>query len=197
VIHATVLPPSESPELALSTARALIHSSRTESAEILTNTRKRAKRYREKAKERGYRAGMERGLADGALECAKIIESLRELYSSTIDVAHRDAGIVAYRIVEALIDQHLRDRPELIATWIKRAVEHVNTTCGMSLRYHPRYHETICRITAHLPSGIVPSIDSSLGEVDFAIDTNVGAIAFSWRELLSSLKQTSSGAMRA
>jgi hypothetical protein len=33
------------------------------------------------------------------------------------------------------------------------------------------------------------SVDKTLGAVDFAITTNVGAATFSWRELLDVLKQ--------
>ena len=91
MIPATLHPPSESFELAVSASRALIQGSRTESANILARARKRATRYREKAKERGYRSGVEKGQRESAIACARMIESLRDLYSTTIDTAHRDA----------------------------------------------------------------------------------------------------------
>ena len=121
MIPATLHPPSDSLELAISASRALIQGSRTESANILARARKRAARYREKAKERGYRAGVEQGQRESAIACARMIESLRDLYSTTIDTAHRDASLVASRIVEELIEQHLRERPEVICSWITRA----------------------------------------------------------------------------
>lgn len=190
MIPTTLHPPSESFELALSTSRALIQASRTESAKILTRARKRATRYRDKAKERGYRAGVEQGQRESALACARMVESLRDLYSTTIDTAHRDASLVAYRIVEELIEQHLRERPEVICSWITRAVEHLKQTSGMTLRYHPRYESTIARGSAQLPVGLTTSMDPTLGAIDFAVTTNVGAVTFSWRELLSVLKRT-------
>ncbi|MEN9846886.1 MAG: hypothetical protein RIS36_2033 [Pseudomonadota bacterium] len=189
MIAATLHPSAEPTELALCTSRALISAARTESATILTHARKRASRYRQKAKERGYRAGVELGERESALACARMMESLRELYSTTIVAAHRDARIIAYRIVEELIEQHLRERPETIAHWITRAVEHLKQTSGMTLRYHPRYESTIRRVSSHLPVGLMASVDKTLGAVDFAITTNVGAATFSWRELLDVLKQ--------
>jgi flagellar biosynthesis/type III secretory pathway protein FliH len=117
-----------------------------------------------------------------------MIESLRELYSTTIDTAHRDAYLMAYRIVEELIEQHLRESPEVIASWIKRAMEHLKQTSAMTLRYHPRYRDPLHHIATHLPGGITISMDESLAEIDFTIDTNVGTVSFSWRELLLSLK---------
>jgi hypothetical protein len=33
------------------------------------------------------------------------------------------------------------------------------------------------------------TMDPGLGQVDFALDTNVGAITFSWRDLLRSFEQ--------
>ena len=189
MIPATLHPPSESLELAISASRALIQGSRTESANILARARKRATRYRQKAKERGYRAGAEQGQRESAIACARMIESLRDLYSTTIDTAHQDASLVASRIVEELIEQHLRERPEVICSWITRAVEHLKQTSGMTLRYHPRYESTIRRISTQLPAGISTSVDATLGATDFAITTNVGAATFSWRELLDVLKQ--------
>jgi len=192
VIPATTLPPSEPLDLALSSSRALIQASRRESAQIIVQARKRASRYREKAKERGYRVGLEQGLTESALRCTKVIESLRDLYSTTIDTAHRDASLVAYRIVEELIEHHLRDTPELIARWIQRAIDHLKHRSGLILRYHPRYQETLHHFAPHLPPGISTTCDPTLGESDFAIDTDVGAVTFSWRELLNSLKPTPS-----
>lgn len=191
MIPATLHPSAEPLELALSTSRALISAARTESAKILTHARKRASRYRQKAKERGHRAGVEQGERESALACARMMESLRDLYSTTIVTAHRDASIVAYRVVEELIEQHLREHPETIAIWIARAVEHLKQTSGMTLRYHPRYESTIERVSPRLPAGLVASVDKTLGAVDFAITTNVGAATFSWRELLGVLKQKS------
>lgn len=190
MIPAAVRPPSEPLELALSSSRALLNASRLECASLLTRARKRAARYREEAKERGYRAGLERGFTESSTRCAEALESLGALYARTIDAAQRDVALVAYRIVEELIDTHLREDPELITRWISRAMEHLKTHQGMTLRYHPRYHETLVRIATHLPSGISTSIDTNLKELDFAIDTNVGAVTFSWRELLRPLKPT-------
>ena len=70
-----------------------------------------------------------------------------------------------------------------------QAVEHLKQTSGMTLRYHPRYESTIRRVSSHLPVGLMASVDKTLGAVDFAITTNVGAATFSWRELLDVLKQ--------
>ena len=189
MIPATLHPSSESLELALSTSRALIQTSRAEGAKILAHARKRATRYREKAKDRGYRAGFDQGERESATVCARMIESIRDLYSTTIDTAHRDASLVAYRIVEELIEQHLRERPEVICSWITRAVEHLKQTSGMTLRYHPRYENTIRRISTQLPAGIAILVDATLGAVDFVVTTNVGAVTFSWRDLLGVLQQ--------
>jgi flagellar biosynthesis/type III secretory pathway protein FliH len=190
VIPATVLPPSEPLELALSNSRALLKASRLECANILTRARKRAARYREKAKELGYRAGLERGTAESSARCAEALESLSALYARTVDAAQRDVALVAYRIVEELIEQHLREDPVLIARWISRAMDHLKTHRGMTLRYHPRYHETLGLIATHIPSGITISMDPNIKESDFAIDTTVGTVTFSWRELLRPLKPT-------
>jgi len=192
VIPATALPPTEPLELALSSSRAIIQASRRESARLIVQARRRASRYRERAKERGYRAGLEQGLSESALNSAKVVESLRDLYSTTIDAAHRDLSLVAHRIVEELVEHHLRDNPELIARWIQRAIDHLKQRSGLILRYSPRYQETLHHFAPHLPVGISTSCDPTLGNNDFAIDTDVGAITFSWRELLNSLKPTPS-----
>ena len=188
MIPAAVRPPSEPVELALSSSRAVLNASRLECASLLARARKRAARYREKAKERGYRTGLERGFTESSARCTEAIESLGALYARTIDAAHRDAALVAHRIVEELIDTHLREDPELITRWISRAMEHLKTHQGMTLRYHPRYHETLGHSATHIPSGMTISMDPTLKELDFAIDTNVGAVTFSWRELLRPLK---------
>ena len=190
MISATVLSPSEPLELALSVSRSLLKASRFESANILTRARKRAARYRSKAKEQGYRSGVEQGLAESSAQCAEILKSLSALYARTVDAAQRDVALVAYLIVEELIETHLREEPALIARWISRAMDHLKTHRGMTLRYHPRYHETFTHIATHIPSGITTSMDQNIKDSDFAIDTNVGTVNFSWRELLRPLRPT-------
>lgn len=197
MIPATLHPPSEPLEVALSRTREIMEASRVQSAKILTDARKRVTRYRERSKERGYRAGFERGLNESALQCARTVESLQNLYATTIETAQRDVSIVAYRMVEELIEEHLRERPEVISSWMTRAIAHVKQTSGMTLRYHPRYEETLHHIASCLPSGITTRLDPTLGEIDFAIDTTIGAVSFSWRELLRSLKPTPSNGRSA
>lgn len=197
MIPATLHPPSEPLDVALNRSRALIAASRIESAKILADARKQATRYREKSKERGYRAGFERGLRESAVQCARTVESLQDLYATTVEAAQRDVSIVAYRLVEELIEEHLRERPEVLSSWMTRAIAHVKQTSSMTLRYHPRYEKTLHHIAPCLPSGITIRLDPTLEEVDFAIDTTIGAVTFSWRELLRSLKPTPSNGRSA
>jgi flagellar biosynthesis/type III secretory pathway protein FliH len=197
VIDATILAPSDPLELTLDRSRAILNASRTESAKILGQARKRASRYREKSTERGYRAGFERGEKESSQRCGEVVQSLRALYSTTVDKAQEDVLLVAHRIIEELIDERLRESPELLTSWITRAMAHVRQDIEMTLRYHPRYQENLKDVTACLPRRLTTSMDPTLGEADFAIDTNVGSISFSWRELLRTLNPSGLGERRA
>ena len=189
MISATVLPPSEPLEFALCQARAIIHAARTDGARALAQARNRASRYRDKAKQRGYRAGLEQARTESSRECAAVVASLRSLYLDAAEGARKDLSMITRQIVEELIEQRLREGPDLIESWIARAIEHLKHTSNLTLRYHPRYEEPLQALASRVPRGIAVTMDPGLGQVDFALDTNVGAITFSWRDLLRSFEQ--------
>jgi flagellar biosynthesis/type III secretory pathway protein FliH len=165
-----------------------MHATRRESARILAATRRRAAQYRERAKARAYRVALEEGRAESARQCAEVVTLLGKLRSEVVDAAHHEVTLLAHQIIEELIDQRLREGPELLASWITRAVEHLKCQRGMILRYHPRYEAIFNDVAPRIPARISTSSDPSLGNRDFAIDTDVGAVTFSWRELLRPLQ---------
>jgi flagellar biosynthesis/type III secretory pathway protein FliH len=93
--------------------------------------------------------------------------------------------------VETLSGEHIRTTPEILESWIQKAVEHLKISGILTLRYHPRYEEPLKRIVATLPPTIHLVEDPSLREADFVIETTAGAITFSWRELLAPLRTES------
>jgi flagellar biosynthesis/type III secretory pathway protein FliH len=191
VISATLLPPSHSLELAIASHQEIRKLSRRERVELLQQTRRRSKKYSGKARERGYQAGLERGRLAGVQECRAIIEELQKLYATTLDKARGDVAAIAHHILETLIGEHIRTTPEILDSWIQKAVEHLTINGVLTLRYHPRYEDTLKRILETLPQTIHPVGDPSLRETDFAIETNAGSIAFSWREFLGPLRTES------
>lgn len=197
MISATLLPPSHSLELAIASHREIRELSRRERAELLRNTRRRSKKYSEKVRERSYQAGLERGRHEGIQECRAILEELRKLYITTLEKARVDVSTIAYHIVETLIGEHIRTTPEVLDLWIQKAVNHLRTNGTLTLRYHPRHEETLKRVVETLPTTIRPVGDPSLRDSDFAIETNAGAITFSWRELLAPLRTESIKAREA
>lgn len=188
MIPARLLPPSHSLELAIASHQAIRKLGRRERAELLHKTRRRSKKYSGKARERGYRAGVERGRHEGLQECRAFIEDLRKLYAITLERARGDVLTVAHHIVETLIGEHIQTTPEILESWIQKAVEHLKSNSILTLRYHPRYEETLGRIVETLPPTIHPVGDPSLQETDFSVETNAGAVTFSWREFLAPLK---------
>lgn len=191
MISATLLPPSHSLELALASHQEIRKLSRRERAELLQQTRRRSKKYSGKARERGYQAGLERGRLAGFQECRAIIEGLQKLYATTLERATSDVATIAHHIVETLIGEHIRTTPEVLDSWIRKAVEHLKISGILTLRYHPRYEEPLKRIVETLPPTIHLVEDPSLREADFVIETTAGAITFSWRELLAPLRTES------
>jgi flagellar biosynthesis/type III secretory pathway protein FliH len=188
VIPATLRPPSHSLELAIASHQEIRKLSRRERAELLHHTRRRSKKYSGKARERGYQAGVERGRNEGIQECRALIVDLQKLYAITLERARGDVLTMAHHIVETLIGEHIKTTPEILKSWIQKAVEHLRINGILTLRYHPRYEDTLQLIIETLPHTIHPVQDPLLREADFAIETNAGAITFSWRELLASLR---------
>lgn len=191
MISATLLPPSHSLELAIASHQEIRKLSRRERAELLRQTRRRSKKYSGKVRERGYQAGIERGRHEGIQECRAILEELRKLYMTTLEKARVDVTTIAHQIVETLIGEHMRTTPEVLDSWIQKAVNHLKSNGILTLRYHPRHEETLKRVVETLPTTIHPVGDPSLKEADFAIETNAGTITFSWRELLAPLRTES------
>jgi flagellar biosynthesis/type III secretory pathway protein FliH len=186
-----LLPPSHSLELAIASHQEIRRISRRERAELLQQTRRRSKKYSGKVRERGYQAGVEKGRLEGVQECRVILEELRKLYVTTLDTARADVAIIAHHIVETLIGEHIQTTPEILDSWIQKAVNQLKSKNILTLRYHPRYEDTLKRIVESLSPTIHPVGDPSLREADFAIETNAGNISFSWRELLAPLKTES------
>jgi flagellar biosynthesis/type III secretory pathway protein FliH len=110
---------------------------------------------------------------------------------TTLEKARGDVATIAHHIVETLIGEHIRTTPEILESWIQKAVEHLKSNSVLILRYHPRYEETLKRVVETLPATIHPLGDPSLKETDFSIETNAGSITFSWREFLAPLKAES------
>jgi flagellar biosynthesis/type III secretory pathway protein FliH len=142
--------------------------------------------------ERGYRIGLAHAEADSSRRCSETIEALHALYSDTVDKAHRDVYVVAQRIVEELIEERLRENPDLLMQWIARAIALVKSDIELTLRYHPRHHESLKDVTTHIPRATRTYADPSLGNADFVLDTNIGAITFSWKALLATIKPVES-----
>jgi hypothetical protein len=186
-ITATLNGPTSPSELAFDGYRSLLASARSERARLLTSARSRARSYSKKIRLAAFNQGYHEGLTAGGEACRSAIDALRKHYIAALEVASSDATIIAQQIVSSLIDGWIERNPETLTAWIERALEHLRDVRPLTLRYNPRYHDTIGSCARSCDPTIRLERDQSLGERDFSLDTPLGGVSFSWRELLRSL----------
>ena len=189
-ITATLNGPKSPSELAFDGYRSLLASARSERARLLTSARSRARSYSKKIRLGAFNQGYQEGLREGAEACRSAITALREHYTAALEVASSDATTIAQQIVSTLIDGWIERNPETLAAWIARALEHLRDVRPITLRYNPRYHDAICSCAHSCDPTIRLERDHTLGDRDFSLDTPLGGVSFSWRDLLESLTTT-------
>lgn len=190
MITATLHPPILTSEVSLETYRSAEALARRDRAKSLIDARKRAKRYAKKARESGYRAGHAQGLLESKREFTAVIEILRSHYRSAVDQAREDVSTIARQILEHLITSYVQQHPEQLREWITAALDTLKHTRGLTLRYHPRYHDLLAPFIEESKEMIRSVRDPSLGERDFSITTDAGEITYAWREMLTQLVST-------
>jgi flagellar biosynthesis/type III secretory pathway protein FliH len=188
MISATLRSPDSCPEIPIDAYRAALALARREQAELMQRTRKRTKKHAQKARETGYQAGFARGVAESKEEFRAILESLRSSYHIAIDQAREDVMTVARHIVENVIESFVEQHPDQLRHWISDALSRLQHTRGLTLRYHPRYHELLQPFLEESKEIMKSLRDPSLAERDFCLQTDAGDISFAWREMLLSLK---------
>jgi len=198
VINATLHPPETRPENAVEIYRAAIALARQEQAKTLAATRKRAKTHSKRSKEAGYQAGYQKGIEAGRQEFKEALEALRGHYRSAVDQAREDVNTIAHNIVAHVIENYTREHPEQLRDWITHALSQLQNTRGLTLRYHPRYHELLGPFIDEYKDVMRSLKDPTLGDRDFSIQTDSGEISFAWREMLQSLSHNrANGELRA
>lgn len=187
MITATLHPPTAPLEISLDIYRSTRALARRERATSLADARKRARRYAKGARERGYRDGQAQGLAESTRAFSESLGALRHHYQEAVDAAREDVTTIAYQIVEHLITSYLEHNPDQLREWITHALENLKHTRGLTLHYHPRYHELLTPFIEESKDIMRSVRDPSLGDRDFSIATDAGEITFAWREMLSRL----------
>lgn len=191
MISATLYPPDSRPETPVDAYRAALALARRDQATVLQQTRKRSKRYTQKVRQVGYQAGYAQGVAESKAAFLAILQSLRSHYQNAVDQAREDVMTVAHHIVEHVISSYVERHPQLLRDWITDALSRLQHTRGLTLRYHPRYHDLLQPFLDESKDIMKSLRDPSLGERDFSIQTDAGEISFAWREMLRSLSTNS------
>ena len=187
MITATLHPPRHTPETTLETYRYVLKLARREQAELLNRARKRSKTYSRKARESAYKAGFAEGLQEGKEQFSGALRAIVTHYEAAVDRATEDVMTVAHQIVEHVIASYLQEHPEQLRQWILQSLESLKHSRCLTLKYHPRYHHLLTPFTQELEGILKTASEPSLGDADFELETNTGAITFSWREMLRTL----------
>lgn len=187
MITATLFPPTSRAETSLELYRCVKALARKEQAQAFAEARKRARRYAKRARDKGYQAGHAQAIVENSREFSKALEDLRRHYQDAVDQARTDVTTIAHQIVEHLITSYVERHPEQLSEWINSALENLKYARGLTLHYHPRYHELLAPFLEESKDVMRSVRDPSLGERDFSIATDAGEITFAWREMLSHL----------
>lgn len=184
MITARLRPSPPAPELLLECHHRLQTEARVERAALLKQARKRARGYARHARLVGHKAG----LADGAQESRKIfervLEKLEKTYHEVADRARHDAFIQASLIAETLVGDYVTLNPEIMKGWLDGALEHFSSSAALVLCYHPQHEAVMTLLKGSLPTGIKIQMDPSLTHTDFSLQSDLGSIECSWREVL-------------
>ena len=191
MITATLHPPESRSDNAVDIYRAAIALARRERAKSLADTRKRAKKHSQRSREAGYQAGYLQGIEAGRQEFKEALSALRSHYRSAVEQAGEEVTTIAHHIVEHVIESYVREHPNQIRDWITHALSHLKGARGLTLRYHPRYHDLLGPFIDEYKDVMKSLRDPTLGERDFSIQTDAGEISFAWREMLQPLSLNS------
>lgn len=189
MIKATLRPPTITAELLVDTHRRVTALARQEQSALLQKARKRGKIYSKKARELAARQGFAKGLEECRSQYADILDKIQNLYSVTVESAKRDVLAVAHRIVEETISSYLQEHPEQLATWVTESLERLKHARTITLKINPRYTSLLSPLLQRYQGTISTIEDPSLEEIDFSVETNIGGLSFSWRELLRPLSK--------
>lgn len=187
MISAVLYPTTSNGETSVEIYRSARVLARREQAHALLEVRKRARRYSKKARETGYRAGHAQALLESKQEFSEALQNLRRHYQSAVDQARDDVTTIAHQIVEHVIPSYVEQHPEQLREWIAQALENLKHTRGLTLRYHPRYQDSLAPFVEESKEIMRSVRDPSLGDRDFSITTEAGEITFAWREMLGQL----------
>lgn len=193
MITATLYPPTSGSEVSLEIYRSTREIARRDRATALADARKRARKYARAAREKAYRDGHARGLEESKREFRETLEALRLHYQNAVEQAREDVTTIATRIVEQLVSSYVEQHPEQLREWITLALDKLKHTRGLTLRYHPRYHELLAPFIEESKEIMRCVRDPSLGHRDFSIATDAGEITFTWREMLSQFTHPTKG----
>jgi hypothetical protein len=188
------MPPEAPIEISLESALALHRNTQALFTHRIALFKRRAVRYIsrrcERAKTRGYHAGLEEGKA----EFADLSRGIAVCYQQASEVAAQEGQKLALLLADNIVESHISEIPKSLLAWFNRAAALLRANSTLILLIHPRLHKTVQQVTHLLPSGLRIEINSALGAPDFTLTGDSGAVEFSWREALEALTLNSEAA---
>lgn len=184
MIKSQLLPSRIPAECAATVYRAIMRDGRGAIAAQMLAARKRASSYARRLRAKGYSAGYEDGIRAARRDCEHALLQLRKAYSDAIAVATGDVQSLTYQLAEKLVDRAFLEKPEVLLSWLERALTLLKRSRALSIHYHPRYEHIMKLISSYLPPAVSSVSSDTLGELDFRIEGERGGVACSVRDAL-------------
>lgn len=139
------------------------------------------RRARKGAFQRGYSAGLSAGR--NRIEVA--LRDLGNAYTTVLDGAKDDCRLLAQALAAQIVGTSINERPEILLSWLDRAMTIMKHSQPRVLRYHPRLAAVIQSLHSLIPAQLELIPDSSLEQTDFRLESETGGVECQWREEIS------------
>lgn|GEM_PF-5613927 len=166
----------------------LLLNTNTEMHRSQVALRKKCATLLARARRRAFKRAYSRGMSAGVARIEAVLVELSSAYAVVVDGAKTDCRLLAESLAAQIVEQSIKEHPEILMSWLDRAISIVKDSHQIVLRYHPRLLPLIQHFERHCTTHLRLIADPALKNTDFRLECESGGVECSWREKISTLR---------